>query len=319
MFLKYLHGNTVYLDETEGDGSDAGGGSDRGDGFEGKEDEELEVEAKEDEDEGVEKTAAEKAEAEKKEKEEKDKKAKMVPHARMKEAVEKERAAREKSEKRAQDAEDKLAAANKGVDLDKLGEEIEALDEKLDKAIADGDVAAKKLFRKELREKQMTLARAEAAALSAQATAVAVERVRYDALVERMEVEYPAMNPDHEDYDEDVVAEIVELKEAYEAKGQSSTEALKKAAKYILKGKTVEKKADAEDEDAQKKAEEDLREKAVKKAQDAKGKQPPSADKGGKPSDKSGGNLAKNIGKITDVEFDKLDAKEKARLRGDEV
>lgn len=315
MFLRYLQGSPVFRDETDGEAD--GGAVDRGDDL--PEDEKVEDEKVEDE-----KVEDEKVEDEKEpEKKEEKKTAKMVPHARMKEAVEKERKAREKTEAELKEAKDKLDSANRGVDLKKLATEIEELDEALDKAIADGDAEAKKRIRGEIREKQMTLARAEAAALSAQATAMAVERVRYDALVERLEKEHPVMNPEHEDYDEDIVAEIVELKDAYEAKGESSSDALKKAAKYVLrtlpeKKEEVEEESE-EDAEAKKKAEEERRAAAVKKAQEAKGRQPASVDKGGKSSDKSGGGMKGNVDKLSDEEFDKLDPKEVARLRGDTV
>jgi hypothetical protein len=325
MLLKPF-GFTGYLSENEDDGSDAGGG-DRGDNLEGGDeelDQEAEVEASGEEGDEAEVEKKKKEAEEAKAKAEADKKAKMVPHARMKEAVEKERKAREKTEAELKEAREKLDSANRGVDLKKLATEIEELDEALDKAIADGNAVEKKRLRGEIREKQMTLARAEAAALSAQATAMAVERVRYDALVERLEKEHPAMNPEHEDYDEEIVKEIVELKEAYEAKGESSSDALKKAAKYVLRTAPVEKKDEVEEEseedtEAKKKAEEERRAAAVKKAQEAKGRQPASVDKGGKSSDKSGGGMKGNVDKLSDEEFDKLDPKEIARLRGDTV
>lgn len=249
------------------------------------------------------------------------KKPAMVPHTRMKEAVEKERAAREKSEKALKEANEKIEENNRGVDLKKLTEEIEGLEDELDKAIADNKLEEKRRIRALLRDKMQTMARAEASAMSAQATALAVERVRYDALVERLEKEHPVMNPDHEDYDADVIAEIVDMKEAYEAKGISSSEALKKAAKYVIKSadkKTDDEVNEAEDTDA-KREEAKLREAATRKALDAKRRQPASADKGGKASDKSGGSIREKMDKLTDAEFDKLDPKEVARARGDDV
>lgn len=252
------------------------------------------------------------------------KKQAMVPQKRMKEAVEKERKAREATEAKLKAAEDKIEEGNRGVDLKKLTEEIEGLEDDLDKAIADNKPEDKKRIRALLRDKMQTMARAEAAAMSAQATALAVERVRYDALVERLEKDYPVMNPDSDDYDEAVVAEIVEMKEAFEAKGISSSDALKKAAKYVIK--PVEKKQDDETDDdaegedaAAKKAEVKRREAAAQKGLDAKKRQPSSADKGGKPSDKNGGGIREKMDKLTDDEFDKLDPKEVARARGDDA
>lgn len=318
MFIRNLLGNNVLRDETD-EIADAGG-SDRGDDHEVTEDEEEEIVASEEAEES-DKDASEKSEEEAKPDK---KKPAMVPQKRMKEAVDKERKAREASEAKLKEAEEKIEEQNRGVDTKKLASDIEDLDELLDKAIADGDAVAKKRIRGEIREKQMTLARAEAAALSAQATAIAVERVRYDALVERLEKDHPAMNPEDDAYDEEVIAEIVDLKSAYEAKGDSSSEALKKAAKYVFKQQKAEAKEEKEevaalDDDEESEEAQALREKAIKRAQEAKRRQPASTDKGGKASDKSGGGMKGNVDKLSDDEFDKLDPKDIARLRGDHV
>lgn len=321
MFLRYLQGSPVLRDETDGEADGGSGTKDRGDDFEIADDEVVVVEEEEKE-EGEESSEEKKAE-EKKDDDKKveDKKPKMVPHARMKEAVEKERKVREATEKRAQEAEDKLKESQRGVDVDKLNTEIDDLEEAIDKATADNKPEEKKALRKQLRDKMQTLARAEAVALSAQATAMAVERVRYDSLVERLEVSHPQMNPDSDDYDEESVAEVVELKEAYEAKGLSSTEALKKAVKYVYKAEAKKEAAKEEETEETDETEEvqERREKAVRRAEQIKAKQPAQADKAGKASDKVGGGIAKNIQKLSDDEFDKLDPKEVARLRGDSV
>ncbi|HYF28593.1 MAG TPA: hypothetical protein VD931_22830 [Baekduia sp.] len=326
MLLRHLQGFNGYLSENEGDGSDNGGGKeDRGDDFEAADDElednEAEAENEDDKagDKGEKKPEAKGDGDDKGEK----KPAKMVPHARMKEAVNKERTAREAAEKKAAEAEAALKAKDVGVDLAKLNTEIEELEEKLDQAIADNNAAEKKVLRRELREKQMTLARAEATQLSMQATAMAVERVRYDSLVERLEAAHPVMNPDHDDYDQEVVDQIMELKGAYEATGLSSSEALKKAVKFAVPAAPAKKEEPKDDEDESPEAkakaaeaEAKRKEEAVRAAQDAKRRQPGAAEKG-RSSDSKGGGFEGNVAKMTDEEFEKLDPKELKRLRGD--
>jgi hypothetical protein len=140
-----------------------------------------------------------------------------------------------------------------------------------------------------------------------------------------MEAEHPELNPDNEEgYDEDAVAEIAELKEAFEAKGASSSEALTKSLRLYYKGakpkdepkeeaKDESKKSEAEEEAARRKAE------AVKKGLDTKGKQP-SDKKTGLDSDKAGKKSKEaDITKLSDEEFAKLDKEEKKRMRGDIV
>jgi hypothetical protein len=45
-----------------------------------------------------------------------------------------------------------------------------------------------------------------------QARAIAVEQVRLDLMVERLEQEYPQINPDADEYDQDLVDEVMELR-----------------------------------------------------------------------------------------------------------
>lgn len=320
MLLKHLQGFNGYLSDNEGDGSDNGGGSeDRGDEHVADPEDEVVEPAASDKDGEGDDQGDEKGE--KGEKKEEKPAGRMVPHSRMKEAVTKERVARENAEKKAAELEATLKAKDVGVDLDKLNTEIEDLEEKLDQAIADNDATLKKALRRDLREKQMTLARAEATQLSVQATAMAVERVRYDSLVERMEAAHPEMNPEDDAYDQDRVDEIMDLKGAYEAKGLSSSEALKKAVKFVFPAGAkpkVEEKEDETPEDKQAAADAAAKrkEEAIRKAQAARENQPGAANKG-KASDKAGGGVAGNIDKLSDEEFDKMDPKELKRLRGD--
>jgi hypothetical protein len=256
-----------------------------------------------------------------------------IPKARFDEAVKKERDRATKAEERARGLEAKLKSKDTGLDPAVVEKEIAELEEKLDQAIADGDAAAKKSIRAEIRAKTTALADANAEARASYATAVAVERVRYDAQVALLETQYPAMNPDDDSYDEELVAELTELKGAYEATGMGSTDALKKAAKYVFKTAPAEVKGKAKEgedevdegatpEEKQKAAEAAAKrkEEAIKAGIAAKGKQPPNTDKSGKASDKKGGALdASNVGKMTDTDFAKLSKDDLARMRGDTV
>lgn len=257
-----------------------------------------------------------------------------IPKSRFDQAVGKARAAEKAAQEKATKLEAELAAARGTVDYDKVEVEIDKLEDDLEEAIKDGNVEAKQRIRKEIRAKNAQLGEAKAAAYSQYATAVAVEQIRYDAAVERMEVEHPELNPDFEDtLDTEKIEEIMDLKTSFEAKGESSTVALKKAIKYVYGTAAPKAKEKADDKPEAKKDEksqESLKEKAdaegakrkeeaVKKSLEVKGKQP-SNEKAGIDSDKAGKTAKQaDVTKMTDKDFDKLDDDELKRLRGDNV
>lgn len=240
-----------------------------------------------------------------------------IPKSRFDAAVAKARKAQEAAEAKAAEMEQRLAAQAGSVDEAKVEEKLLELEEDLEKAIADGNVEKKVQLRKDIRLLNLQLAESRAALHAQRATAVAIEQVRYDALVERMEVEHPELNPDNSgEYDEDIVAELLEYKEAFEAKGLSSSNALKKALKAVYpagKAKEEEKVEPKDDKGGERKA------KAVEKALEAKRNQPPDARKAGMDSDKAGKtNSAADIVKMKDEEFAKLTKEQLKRLRGDD-
>lgn len=157
----------------------------------------------------------------------------------------------------------------------------------------------------------------------------AVETVRYSTTLERIEAAFPILNEDHADYDKAVVAEVLDLKASFEARGYSRSVALQRAVKYVVgEPKTTRQEAAVEaevrvDKDEVAKVAKDLnarKEDGVRRNIDAALKTPPSAAKIGLDSDKAGGSLnAANAIKLPYNEFVKLDDATLARMRGDEL
>ena len=264
-------------------------------------------------------TEDEKAEREKAEKA----KEKVIPKGRFDEAVGKERAKTEAAEKRAKELEAELKASRTEVDTKKLEESILDLEDQLDKALADNDPAEKKRIRAEIRAKSNELAEAKAEVRSRYAIAVAVEQVRYDGVVSALEASHPELNPDSDEFDEELTGNVAELRAAYEATGMASSAALKKAAALVLAAapKKEEKKDEKKEEDGETpEAAAKRKEEAVKKALAARTKQPANAKDVGKASDKGGKGAGKiDISKLSDAEFDKLTPEELKAMRGDGV
>lgn len=270
-----------------------------------------------------------------------------IPKDRFDAGMKKERDAKEAAEKRAAEAEAKLAKQAAGVDAKKLQEEIAALDEQLDKALADNDVEAKKRLRAAIREKDQALSRAEARELAAQGTAIAVEQIRYDRVVDDMETAYPFLVAEGETFNEAITGELLELKGAFEASGMSSSESLKKAARILAPAlkeakaalEKGDKDAEAVAEESARKAKEEAEAKAKaaggdaaaksKAEEEAKARREAAVKKGLEakellPASKPGtaGKADKEIvdpkaSKMSDKDFDALPEAELKRLRGD--
>lgn len=251
-----------------------------------------------------------------------EKKDKVIPKARFDEAVGKERSRAEAAERKAQELEAELNASRTEVDTKKIEGEIIQLEDDLDKALADNDPAEKKRIRAEIRAKTNELAEAKAEQRSKYAIAVAVEQVRYDGVVAALEASHPELNPDSDEYDEELTGNVSELRAAYEAMGMASSAALKKAAALVLAAvpKKDTKKDEKEDDGETPEAAAKRKEEAVKKALAARGKQPPNTKDAGKASDRAGKSGSKvDITKMSDAEYEKLTDAEKKALRGDNV
>lgn len=264
----------------------------------------------------------------------KDEKEPSIPKSRFDQAVTKARREAAAALKRAEELEAQLAASKGTADAAKIEKEIDDLEEAYDAAVADNNAEKKKQIRAAIRQKQQQLSDSRASALAAQHAAIAIEQIRYDSVVELMEKEHPELNPDNDEtYDEDRVAEVMELKEAYEASGHSSSQALRKAVGVLYKGQASQKKQakdeekdeekeEGEGDEAKKAAEEAAKRKAeaVKKAMEAGKKQPPDSKKAGLDSDKGGkAGSPKDVTKMSQEDFEKLSPEDLKKLRGDAV
>lgn len=246
-----------------------------------------------------------------------------IPKEVFDERIKKSREREEAANRRADELQAKLSAQEGVVDEVKVDEAIEAKEEEIENANADGNKDKAKALRKEIRELNQVVADSRAASRAAYATAVAVEQIRYDAGITAMEAEHPELNPDNEElYDQEKVDEVTDLKEAYEAKGEASSASLKKALKYVFgTGKKLSEADTKVADEAKAKAEAEvtrLKEEAIKKGIETKGKQPADTKKAGLDADKLGKKGgAGDVMKMSDKDFDKLEPAELARMRGD--
>lgn len=250
-----------------------------------------------------------------------------IPLARHEELLAKERERRETLER-------ELANTRQGQQIAVTNEKIAEAEEKLiklegdyTKLLADGEVEKAAKMMGDIRKAERAINETKSTLMVQAAEARAYERVRYDTVVERLEEAYPALNPDHADYDAAQTTEVVELRDAYVATGKyGRAEAIQKAAKTLM-GAATSRQATAvtadvrvDKEDLAKATAQERSAAARTKAAAAAGAQPPSLTKVGLDSDKMGGVLdAKAVIKMSQDEFSKLDDKVLAKMRGDEL
>ncbi len=251
----------------------------------------------------------------------KSKKDSRIPESRHKAILEKER------EKRA-DLERQLAQYQSGGQIADVNAQITAaendiaeLDKEYNALLTDGEVdkAAALMQRIRATERQMSEAKSDMKIHAAEIRAT--ERARYSTALERVEMAFPTLNPDHDDYDEEAMSEVADLKSAYEMKGLTPTAALQKAVKMIVEPRTTRQematttKPNVTEKDiaAERKTE------AVKKTAEAVSKTPAALTKVGKDGDKMGGGRfdADQVMSMSQKEFATLNDADLARMRGD--
>jgi hypothetical protein len=304
-----------------------------------EEEEEPKSKKKDDEEEEEEPKSKKKDDADEEEEEEpkakvKDDKKQVIPKARFDELRTKSKAQIEALNKEVEDLRKKSAADTRVDDTKKTEDAIANLEKEIDALMADGKTGEAMGKMREVRILERALITAEAKFSSDQARAVAVEQVRLDLMVERLEQEYPQINPDADEYDQDLVDEVMELKSAFEKAGKSSSEALSKAVKYVLADKIAakdEKATDKKKDDEEEEGEEDEKPKKASKDKGSERKKeaikrnakdatkiPAKTDEHGVDSNKKGGAVTtKDVMKMTEEEFEALPESTKARLRGD--
>lgn len=266
-------------------------------------------------------------------KEEDDKKKTLtIPKARFDELNRKSKDAIAALSKQVEELTKNATVESRVEDTKKTETEIEKLDAEADALLEDGKTKEYAAKMREIRLLERTLAAATTKFESESAKAIAVEQIRLDFLVEKLESKFPAINPDADEYDQELVDEVMDLRTAFEKAGKSSSEALSKAVKYVFSDKVAKKdeegkgkdKDEEEDEEKDdKKDKKDDKEKTRKKeavarnAKDSK-KIPAKTGDHGVDSDKKGGGIeTKDVPSMSEEDFEALPESTKARLRGD--
>ena len=264
-------------------------------------------------------TPEEKAERERLEAEEERRKRVRIPKARFDEALGKAKA----REQALLDEIEKLKGGQQAAATTKaVGEmrsKIDELQDKYEDLILDGKKDEARKVRRQVDELRDALSEYQTNTKSEAARKAAIDEMSYNAQLAGYEAKYPALNPEHEEFDEDTTDEVATLLNAFVKAGQKRADALAKAVKYVLGAPSAPAKS-GDDDKAKGMAEQRAAE-ARKKAAEANKKQPPNGKDVGLDSDKAGGGNKGDIDimRMTQDKFAKLDEETLSKLRGDDV
>jgi len=248
-----------------------------------------------------------------------------IPKARFDEQIAKERTAREAAERRANELESSIIKANRDLDVEKAENDVADLRKQERKALLDGDEdkAAQLSTQADLLNRQIAIAQSQS--MTAQAKEDALEDMRMELTIERMEEKYPQLRTGEEGYDQDLVDDILDKQDGLMRRERlSPSRALAKAVESVMKRQ--EKAHDDTDKDertglaAAAAVTTDRKAASVARNVDAATRQPSPLKDAGLDADKAG--QTKPIPSATTMSLEELMAlpeTTRAKMRGDMV
>ncbi|MDP2323515.1 MAG: hypothetical protein Q8N51_05740 [Gammaproteobacteria bacterium] len=247
-----------------------------------------------------------------------------IPLSRHKEILEREREQRAVVERQLAQFQHGDQIANVNEAITKLENSVLALEKDYAQQLTDGEIDKATATMAKIRTSERDMAEAKSDMKIQAAESRAIERTRYATALERIETAYPVLNEDHDDYDKELMSEVIDLKDAYQLKGLTPTLAMQKAVKLMVEPRTSRQEiavnssprvgaGDAKADAAGRKKD------AVNKTVDAVTKTPPSLKDVGKDSDKLGGGRLDihAVMHMSQKEFAALDEKTIELMRGD--
>ena len=246
-----------------------------------------------------------------------------IPLSRHEAVLNKEREKRAELERQLAQYQKGGEVADINADITAAETQVLALEKQYADLLTDGENAKAVEVMSKIRGLERQMAETKSDLKIQVAEARATERARYNTALERVENSFPQLNPDHEDYNDETMGEVVELMDAYKLKGLTPTAALQKAVKLIVGAETAKQEAatTVKPNVAEKDIAAERKKDAVDKTVKAVSKTPPSLNRTGLVSDKLGGGAdsAAAVMKMSQKEFAQLSDSALAKLRGDEL
>ncbi len=246
-----------------------------------------------------------------------------IPLSRHEAVLNKEREKRAELERQLAQYQQGSQVADLNSEITALENSVMAMEKEYANLLTDGEVDKATAVMAKIRQAERAMNESKSDMKIQAAEIRATERARYNTALERIENSFPTLNPDHDEYDEDVMTEVADLKSAYELKGLTPTAALQKAVKMIVEPRTTRQEIATSttprvsDKDVAAERKKDAATKTAK----AVGATPPSLSRTGLDSDKLGGGAdsAAAVIKMSQKEFASLSESVLAKMRGDEL
>ena len=246
-----------------------------------------------------------------------------IPKARFDSAVQKERERAETAERLLAEATKANNQIQRNADVTKLEADVGELREQEHKALIQGDSAKARELAAEADRLNRQIAIQQAGDMTAAAKDAALESMRMELAVENIEANYPQLDENSEEFDQDITDDVLDKQRGYmERERLSPSKALLKAVKYVMgrQAPAVAAEEPAKTGLSAASKGQDRKTAAVAKNLDAAARQPASTKPVGADSDKHG--QTKDIpeaSQMTFAEFSALPDATKSKMRGDYV
>jgi hypothetical protein len=246
-----------------------------------------------------------------------------IPKSRFDEAVKRERDRAAAAERELKKLQDRAAQQEQAANFEESEKKVKELLKQHSSLLADGDLDKASEVMADVLQLRDDMNNARAAALAENTRNSTRNEIRYDATVERLEQEYPEINPDSEDFDEGAVRRVqLMVAGIMQSEGKSPADALLEATDILLKPLKEAKASSLRDKPSAEAAEAGLRrtQQQIDKNIQTAAKQPPPTKDVGSDHDSAGGGLtATSVTQMSWEEFTKLPDSELAKMRGDYV
>ena len=246
---------------------------------------------------------------------------KFIPKERHQAVLEKARSRAEAAERRLAEIEQRQQQLNRTADVDKLEQDVADLRKQERAALLDGNEEKAAQLSAQADTLNRRIAIAEAGHMSAQDKDQALEDMRMELTIERMEEKYPVLDSNNEEFDQDIVDDILDKQAGLMQRERlSPSKALAKATESVMKRYTQKETAPEKAGLGAAQAATGRKEAAVAKNLDAAARQPGSMKDSGLDSDRAGQTApTPDAGNMTVEEFNALPESTRAKMRGDFV
>ena len=245
-----------------------------------------------------------------------------IPKARFDSAVQKERERAETAERLLAEATRANNQIQRNADVSQLEAKVQELRAAERKATIDNDEERAAQLSSEADRLNRQIAIQQAGDMTAAAKDAALESMRMELAVENIETNYPQLDENSEEFDQDITDDVLDKQRGYmERERLSPSKALLKAVKYVM-GRQAPAAATEPAKTGLSAASkgQDRKSAAVAKNLDAAARQPASTKPVGADSDKHG--QTKDLpeaSQMTFAEFSALPDATKSKMRGDYV